>query len=162
MFVFEELDATTRGFMLREFDSEEAGTPYRSSVLSAAGLAAFPGIMRNAIQSGNETTLYQALANPLLWQQTDRGGRRVNAQAAAERLAYTEFNTWYVRGLAARLIAEGVEHCEVYRAARADQPRCECAQYIGRLVPVLDVYNGHRARYWPAPGDPRAFSIPTG
>ena len=69
---YEELDQTTRAFMLREFEAEEAsGKPYRSKALTSAGRRAFPKLMREAIQSGDEQTLYQALDVPKYWETSE-------------------------------------------------------------------------------------------
>jgi hypothetical protein len=165
---YEELDETTRESMLREFEAEEAGgRPYRSKDLSAAGRAAFTGHMRDAIRQGTEVTLGPALSQPHYWNPTGRrtvkGVDRtytINPGFAAERLALTEFSTWYVHGFAARLLAEGVTRCEIYRGAEPKGEPAECSQHEGQIVAVQLVYDGHRARYWPEPGDPTAFSIP--
>jgi hypothetical protein len=170
MFNFEELDDITRQYMLSEFRTEEAsGDPYRSTLLSSAGLAAFPRAMGEAIQHGNEETLARALSDGTYWHPTEtrfRSGKaypaRVNPVKAAERLALTEFNTWYVRGLARRLMEEGEQYCEVYRAAPAWEPRSECLQHEGAIYAVKEIYEGHRARYWPRPGNTKALSIPVG
>jgi hypothetical protein len=97
--------------MLRRFEAEESGgNPCRSEVLSPLGLAHWPDIMREAITDldGSEVTLALALNRPGYWQATEtyvRNGiarqRSVNPAQASERLAITEFNTWYVAGLAA-------------------------------------------------------------
>ncbi len=164
-FVFEELDDRTREHMLREFEAEEVANPYRGRSLSDAGREAFPDLIRSAIRSGNEEVLVAALGQDAYWQPTEpyiRGHRRVNVRQAAERLGQTEFNTWYVRGLCARLSDEGVETCEVYRAAL---PRWEvgaCSVHEGKVFKVADVYAAHRASYWPEPGDPNAITIPFG
>jgi hypothetical protein len=165
---FEELDKKTRSYMLSEFEAEEAsGKAYRGRNLSAAGRTAFLELMREAIRSGNEETLASALADPAYWNPTEpyvRDGvsriRSVNTNQAAERLAVTEFNTWYVRGLARRLMEDGVKQCQVYRAAEPKWEPGECSRHEGQIYSVEDVYHGHRARYWPEPGNPAAFSIP--
>lgn len=165
---FEELDEKTRRCMLLEFEAEEAsGKAYRGRNLSAAGRTAFPALMREALKTGNEETLASALANPSQWNPTEvyvRDGvprtRSVNTNQAAERLAVTEFNTWYVRGLAKRLMDEGVKQCQVYRAAEPKWEPGECSMHEGQIYSVEDIYRGHRARYWPEPGNPAAFSIP--
>jgi hypothetical protein len=161
---FEELDDITRQHMLNEFDAEEAsGHPYRSKKLSASGLQAFPALMREAIQHGNEDTLCDALLSNLsYWQPVSRSGR-TNYGQSAEALAITEFNTWYVRGLAKRLLQEGIAECQVYRAALPKGARRgECTEYEDKTVSVQAVYDGHRIRYWPTATNPRAFSIPSG
>lgn len=167
---FEELDDVTRGYMLAEFEAEEStGNPYRGKGLSAAGLGVFPSLMREAIKNGNEQTLIAALSNPAYWNPTEiyvRNGvereRNVNIRQAAERLGLTEFNTWYVRGFAKRLTNESVTHCQVYRAAMPKWEPAECSQHEGRIFPVAHIYHGHRATYWPEPGNPAAMSIPSG
>jgi len=101
---FEELDDTTRRYMLAEFEQEEAsGTPYRGKGLSVLGRTEFADLIRKAIQSGNEEALAASLTDPRYWEPTEtyvRDGvarqRKVNLRQAAERLGLTEFNTWYV------------------------------------------------------------------
>lgn len=167
---YEELDDITRQHMLSEFEVEQrSATPYRSRALSAEGHAAFPGLLRRAIEAGNEQSLFASLNDARYWEpmeQYERNGvvrdRRRNIRQAAERLALTEFSTWYVRGLAARLLAEGVENCQVYRGAQPKWEPGDCARHEGVIVAVRAVYDGHRARYWPEPGNPDAFSIPSG
>ena len=153
---FEELNQTTRKWMHKEFLGEENSRhPYRSKKLSPLGLQAFPKLMENAILNGNEVTLAQSLSNPSYWNSK-------NPSADARRLADTEFNTWYVRGFARRLIDEGEEYCQVYRAADSGLQRIpdECIRHENQIYPVKTIYEGHRVRYWPTPGNPNALSIP--
>lgn len=155
-----ELDDTTRQFMLREFEVETAGDHYRSAVLSPSGEQAWIQLMRDAITSGDDVTLARALLNPPgLLTTHDTRGFVVNQQQAAVRLATTEFLTWYVRGLSARLLEEKVEHVEVYRAGEPAGPKSSCTAHEGLIVTVAEVYAGHRAKYWPVP-DRSAFSVP--
>lgn len=167
---FEELDKITRRFMLQAFEAEEStSTPYRSRALSQLGRDAFPEIMRGALKSGTEETLQEALAVPQNWKVREtyvRAGvlreRKINIAQASERLALTEFNTWYVRGLCLRLIEEGINHCQAYRGADPKWEPAECAEHEGHVFPVAEVLRGHRARYWPEPGDHQTTSIPFG
>lgn len=167
---FEELDATTRSHMLRRFEGEEtAGAPYRSNQLSAAGLVAYASVAGSAIatEGHNEENLAAALCDPAFWlshyiRQGKTGPVRVaiTPEKSATRLALTEFNTWYVAGLADRLLEEGETHCQVYRAEEPSGDRAGCTEYEGQIFPVDLVVAGHRARYWPPPGDADAFTIP--
>lgn len=162
-----DLDPTTRDYMLREFDSEQAGSPYIPAVLSAHGRSVWPTMMRNAIEFGDDETLINdLLGTPAVFVQQEtyqRQGlirtRSVNARQAAERLGTSEFNTWYVRGLAARFLDEGISHVMVYRAAEPKWTPSGCTAHEGTIIPVQEVYDGHRARYWPSE-DPDAFAIP--
>ena len=155
MFRFEELTDETRAVMLQEFEAEESGgNPYRSPLLSYEGLDVFPEAMRNAIIAGDEESLEDELAEPEYWE-------RFNFESDTRRLAKTEFNTWYVRGLARRLMDEGIETCEIYRAADAQKPSSgECPLYEGAILRLQDVYDGHRANYWFCPENPNAVSVP--
>jgi hypothetical protein len=163
--IFSELDGTTRERMLRRFEAEESGgNPYRSEVLSQLGLARWPDIMREAITDpdGNEVTLAAALNRPDYWRAVDARGARVNPGQASGRLAITEFNTWYVAGLAARLQEEGVTDCRVYRAGMPRWQAAECSVHEGRTYAVAEIIAGHRIGYWPPPGVPGRLSIPAG
>ena len=150
---FEELNPTTRQCMLDEFEQEEVGgNPYRGRLLSPEGNTVFANLMRQAILSGNEQTLIRSLANSQYWQPFEnysKGARRVNVHQQAERLGLSEFNTWYVRGFSKRLLQESVTHCEVYRAGEPKGARETCSFYEGQVFLVEEVYQGHRAQYWP-------------
>lgn len=167
---FDELDEETRAHMLAEFNSEQDGaTPYRSRSLTQRGIDAFLRLMRDAIEHGDEQTLCEAMMQSEYWNPKEpytRNGitreRNVNIAQTAERLCLTEFNTWYVRGLAARLLNEGVTHCQAYRAAVPKWEPGECSTHEGQVYMVQEIYDGHRRRYWPEPGDDAAVSIPFG
>ncbi len=125
--------------------------------------------MRVAIAEGNEQTLSAAMRQPGYWQPMEtyvlKGvtrERNVNVAQATERLCLTEFNTWYVRGLAARLLEEKVTHCQAYRADTPKWEPGECSAHEGQVYTVQQIYDGHRRRYWPEPGDTTVDSIPFG
>ena len=165
---FEELDEMTRRYMLAEFEREQQeANRYRGRGLTAAGSTAFNDAMRAAIEAGSEQTLVTVMLDQQYWLPTEtyvRNGitreRQVNLAQATERLCLTEFNTWYVRGLCARLVHENVEHCQAYRAMQPKWEPGECAGHEGQVFRVQDIYDGHRRRYWPEPGDQSAVSIP--
>lgn len=88
--------------------------------------------------------------------------RRINIAQKSATLGLTEFSTWYTRGLARRLLNEGVARVQVYRAEQPKWEPAECETHEGVVAATQLVYDGHRARYWPEPGDQAAFSIPFG
>jgi hypothetical protein len=163
---YPELDDITRKWMLEEFKKEEAsGNPYRSKWLSSTGRAAFAVEMEKAIVSGSDVTLAKALNVTAYWDRhhfTAKGTPTSIPKDTPETVAWSEFTVWYTRGFARRLLEEGVENCVIYRADSAPVPRCGCSTLEGRTVPVRTLYDGHRAKYHPAPGNPSAFSIPSG
>lgn len=167
---FEELDSKTREYMLSEFKKEEqGGKPYRSKRLSQLGLEKFPELMEKAIKEGNEVTLAKDLNDPSYWISSEIShSSKGNAFSkdipnnAAIMLALSEFSTWYTRGLSKRLLEEGVEYCEAYRAESAKDPRCECTKWENQKNSVQQAYDGHRKRYHHEKIDRHAFSIPSG
>lgn len=138
--------------------------------LTEAGWYAFERAMPDALQRHDVVWLSRAMDRPEHWQasrlQRVRGGRlsrvRVNRHEAVSRLAIGEFNTAYVRGLARALILRGEHEALVYRAGPAVERRTDCTALEGRAVALQRVLDGHRARYWPAPGSRDALSIPSG
>lgn len=134
--------------------------------LTTAGWDAFLTAMPEALQSHTDVWLAEQMLNPEHWQpeRWDKRGRWVkyNKDQALELLCSGEFNIAYIRGLARVLQAEGCNECEVYRAGSALEQRRECSEWEGLQFPVQQVLDGHRARYWPPPGDRKAWSLPTG
>lgn len=162
---YEELDQVTRAWMLEEIEGEEAENPYRNPALSKEGLEQFPHMLREAIVQGGEESLAEQLSLPRLWAQFEphpKGGiRRVEPTRAAVTLARLEFNTWYIRGLCRRLLSEGEELCQVYRAWDGDGSLDECDILENKVLPIGLIYRAHRAKYHPV-SRPEAFSIPSG
>ena len=149
-----DLDPITRQHMLREFDAEQAGDPYVPAVLSVQGRRVWPTIMRDAIDFGDdETLLNDLLRDPSVFNEQEqyvRQGvprmRKVNLQQAGTRLAVSEFNTWYVRGVAARFLAEGINHVLVYRAEDRTLTDEEVAKFHQAVVDELERAFGARLR----------------
>lgn len=171
MFDFLELDDETRSYMLEEFRKEQSAPsfpPYRPSGFVGTD-EKFVTIMERALTEGDEDSLAYELSDPVLWE--EYGIRIVKGRpreyrdpydVQAKRFGITDFNTWYVRGLSAKLIQEGVEECEIYRADRAYVPRASCRGLEGAVLRTVDVYEGHRKTYHHPALDRRALSIPAG
>ncbi len=163
LYHFEELDDITRKWMLIEFEQEEQNRPYRGPGLSTSGIGEYHHLMQNAIQSGNEETLAQSLNHPEIWvefEPSPQGGvRKVIPDKASVTLARHEFNLWYVRGLSRRLMEEGEEYCQIYKASQLPEPCDACAMFENKVFKVRFVYNGHRARQGIDPSKEK-FSIP--
>lgn len=134
--------------------------------LTDAGWQAFLVAMPVALKEQTDIWLSEQMDIPTYWQpeRWDKRGRWVNYNKAQalEILCAGEFNIAYIRGLARTLHAEGQTECEVYRAGTALEERRECSEWEGETFPIQQVLDGHRARYWPPPGDKTAWSLPTG
>lgn len=152
---YRDLDDRTRHHMLIGYEEELASeNPYVSGRLSDRGRDLFPELMREAIRNGTDESLRAQLNDARLW-------RPGSSRDAAQRLAYCEFNTFYVRGLAYRLQAEHEHRCEIYRAGPAYAPRALCRSWEGVSRSIADVLAGHR-RHYHGDVDVAVLSIPVG
>lgn len=151
---FRDLDGTTRKHMMEAFEEDEAAGRLRPRLLNGPGLEAYPGMLREAIRSGNEETLEADLADSSLWREHDRSHKRVPFKASSRRLALTEFGIMYTRGLCLRLKAEGETQCRIYRAGRGATECHECTAWEGRLVGIDELLANHREYNSPGPRVP--------
>lgn len=132
------LDPVTRRYMLAEIDRDiAAGTLYVSNRLSDEGVRDYPGLLREAAQTGTPEALADELrAGRLLDYEmavSSRGkpfARRVPV-TAPETLAEGEFNRYYIRGVCARALADRTSTVRVYRAKDVLSPRPESEARIG-------------------------------
>lgn len=92
---FEELDETTRYFLLSDFEADGAGSrPYRSAQLALNGITVFLALLREAIRGGDEQTLIESLRAPSYWKTHNAAGRAINLRIASQVLGF-------LRGLSA-------------------------------------------------------------
>lgn len=165
-FVFENLDATTREFMLKEIDLDvSSGNLYLSPRLTASGQGQFAQLLSEAAKNHNEVWLAQQLRARHLMRTHEerrkpRGGMTV-AQVpvtAPETLAEGEFNRFYARGLCARAIQEGISDVEVYRGKAVSRPRPDSEAMIGQRVAVSSLLQDLRVSQGVEP----ALGLPPG
>jgi hypothetical protein len=150
-------------------DSPDRGNCY-GKALTDEGWAAFDEGMPKALDEYDDDWLYDRMDHSAYWQarlpRRGRGGGlttyAVNRGEALRRLCFGEFNIAYIRGLAHALRERGETHAIVYRAGDASEQRAECTSWEGTAVPLQQVIDGHRARYWPPPGDHSVWSLPAG
>jgi hypothetical protein len=77
---------------------------------------------------------------------------------AHETFAESEFNRYYIRGLSARAIAEGIEKVEVYRGKPVIKARPESQAKIRELISAETLLNDLRNSI----GKDTALGIPSG
>lgn len=137
---YENLDTETRAHMLEEVD---LGGHYVSPRLTPEGVAAWPTLMREAVQTHSDDWLAQELLNRNFVcgeESYTRDGvtrtRRVNQPHAAQQLSEGEFNRYYLRGLCQRAKKEGKGELVIYRGKEVANPRPESEAKIGALVPI--------------------------
>jgi hypothetical protein len=162
----EDLDDETRKYMLEEIDMDTASDKiYRSSYLGQRIQGNWPDMIRHAAQTGNDDSLAAELRRPgalnrTTQRRTPRGGMTTARVPynAAEVLAESEFNRYYVRGLCRRATVNGIPRLEVYRAKHVVEARPESQARIGLLVDPEVVLIDVRA----STGVEAALGIPPG
>lgn len=150
-FQFNDLDDETRHLMLAELDLDEATGLYGGPRLNAAGAAAWPGLLRDAMVRGNEASLVADLGQP--------GGPYLNLKElnpstgaltkdvpvnAAATLGQGEFNRFYMRALCLRAISED-RILKIYRARHSDKPSPSSENKIGLSVDPSELLDDLRA-----------------
>ncbi len=162
---FENLDDRTRGLMLDEMDYDIAHHQLHiSPFLSGQGQRDYEGLLREALQNGNDETLAEDLREyrrilRTLPRRKPGGGYSIAATAenAAQVLAENEFNRYYIRALARRAIEDGVPGLVIYRAKPVTTPRPESeARIESSLAPqaLLEDLRSHTGDESPALGVP--------
>jgi hypothetical protein len=163
---FENLDERTRQLMLDEMDYDVANNQLHiSPFLSGQGQRDYANLLREAIQGGNDETLARLREHRRILRTLPRrnpnGGYSIAATAenAAEVLAESEFNRYYIRGLARRAIEDGIQELVVYRAKPVRNPRPESEARVETAFSPQELLEDLRTH----PGDERpTLGVPSG
>lgn len=164
---FENLDDRTRQFMLAEMEFDISHNQLHiSPFLSGQGQRDYTNLLREAIQSGNDETLAQKLREhrrilKTLPRRNPKGGYSIAAapENAAQVLAESEFNRYYIRALARRAIEDGIPELVIYRAKPVANPRPESEARVETSLPPEDLLQDLRSH----PGDePPELGVPSG
>jgi hypothetical protein len=132
---YHNLDDTTRAFMLSEYDRDSGdGQLYVCKRLKDAGRRQFPVLLRQAIAQHDDGWLAEQLRELLLLTSYSGTGVPGVGTQVAEGIAEGEFNRYYMRGLCARAIAEGVEQVQVYRAKVVATRNHQTLERIGQSL----------------------------
>lgn len=160
------LDDETRRYMFQEIGiDKERDNFYRSSFLTVRGKQIWPELLEESINHDDHWLEREIQNRGLLEQFYTK--RKPNSQAlmqarvpvtAAQTLAEGEFNRLYVRGLCARVLAEGGREIEAYRARYSENPRTASIAIIGRRFSAEDILHDLRANQ----GVDTAFGLPPG
>lgn len=147
--------------MLAELDRElEQGTLYMGKDLSDEGEERYPGLLREAIESGDDSLLQERLSEDGIFNAMGlRQGKPVKVPSnAPQRLAEGEFNRFYLRGLCLRAMEEGIDSVIVYRARESSSPRPESEALVGSSLNAEALLGDLRSN----PGVDTAFGLPPG
>ena len=164
---FENLDDRTRQLMLDEMEYDITNNQLHiSPFLSGQGQRDYANLLHEALEGGNDETLAQNLREhrrilKTLPRRNPKGGYSIAATAenAAEVLAESEFNRYYIRGLARRAIEDGIQELVIYRAKPVRNPRPESESRVETALSPEDLLKDLRSH----PGDERpTLGVPSG
>jgi len=144
---YQNLDERTRQLMLAEMEYDIAHNQLHiSPFLSGQGQRDYANLLRETMQHGNDQTLAEGLRAHRRLNRTQprhkpSGGYALAATPdnAAELLAESEFNRYYIRALARRAIEDGISELVVYRAKPAQNPRPESEARVETTLPPEDL-----------------------
>jgi hypothetical protein len=139
---YKNLDKQTRKFMLKELEMDiKNGTLYISPRLNPVGQSIWADLLKEAIVNHDDDWLATQLkvrgCLKSYEERRSRSGEITVARVpmnAHEMLAEGEFNRYYIRGLCARAIAEGISEVVVYRGKQVQRPRPESQEIIGKRI----------------------------
>src|SRR5689334_1261853 len=165
---FENLDDRTRQLMLDEMEYDIANNQLHIiPFLSGQGHRDYANLLRQALQNGNDETLAQSLREhrrilrTLPRRNPKAGGYLITAtpENAAQVLAESEFNRYYIRALARRAIEDHISELVVYRAKPVSNPRPESEARLETALSPEELLEDLRAH----PGDePPSLGVPSG
>jgi hypothetical protein len=160
------LDARTRRLMLEELDYDISQNHlYISPYLSGQGVMDYPNLMRQAIKTGNDATLAASLLRlrrlERSYNRRKPGGGYSIASVpanAAEVVAESEFNRYYIRALARRAMEDGIPELVIIRAKPVAEPRRESEALVESVIDPESLLTDLRTH----PGEKPELGIPAG
>ena len=164
---FVNLDDRTRQLMLEEVEYDIAHNQLHiSPFLSGQGQRDYVNLLKEAIQSGNDETLAEHLKqhrriNKTQPRKSPKGGFSIASVPvnAAEVLAESEFNRYYIRALARRALEDGVEELVVYRARPVQTPRPESEARVETTLSPAELLEDLRSN---TGDEPPKLGVPSG
>jgi len=164
--MYENLDANTRQFMLKEMELDiSKGELYISTRLNQQGKDMYASLLNDAIQSHDDEWLANELRRldymNAFENRTGKNGISKQVRVpinAPDILAEGEFNRFYIRGLCLRALEENIPAVEVYRGKQVNQPRPESEVLIGKSICANRLLNDLRA----SRGIEPALNLPPG
>jgi hypothetical protein len=140
-FHFLDMNDEIRSLMLEELSIDKLqGQIYISSRLTEIGTRMYEELLTNSINVGNEVTLANELVGnncikEFVPRQTKSGTTMVKTPSNAHLvLAEGEFNRYYIRAIARKVIESQKGTLRVYRAKQVSRTRIESDRLLGTSV----------------------------
>ncbi len=161
MFRFDNLDETTRRYMLIEVEQAiKTSQLHLSQRFTLQGRERYPDLLREAVRTGNEDSLTTALQQCFAEREPYSTGTRRVPINAAFTFAAGQFNAFYMRGVCHRAIQAGIQ-VEVYRAKEVSTERLASRYQVGqKLDPqhVLQLLRHSPSGQYRGPAVPAGFN----
>ena len=141
---YQNLDESTRSFMLSEVDSDLFhGHLYISPRLNDLVEHNYVSLLKEAIKHHNDAWLAEQLRIRGYMkeheQRKNQSGGFTTAKVprtAPDTLSEGEYNRFYIRGLCVRVLEDGMNQVEVYRGKSVSKPRQESEAMLGTRLPA--------------------------
>ena len=139
---YENLDESTRSFMLSEVDLDLSHEKlYMSPRLNELGEQNYAYLLKEAIEHHGDAWLAEQLRSRGYMKESEqrkkRGGGFTTVRVpknASDTLSEGEFNRYYVRGLCLRVIEQGMDQVEVCPGKPASKLRTEAEDILGEKL----------------------------
>lgn len=139
--LLENLDATTREFMLKEVNFDiQTDKVFISDKLNQTGREKYTELLISSITNGNDVTFSKSLQYGCL----DKIYQYINTKGTlktitmpantAESIAESEFNRYYIRGLCRRTINDGKMSVQIYRASLTKHTKQKAEEKVGQVA----------------------------
>jgi hypothetical protein len=157
----EDLDDVTRKYMVAEIQADIAnGQVYYSKYLTHKGRLEWDRLLLEAARAHDSEWLAEwlreeGLAVPTIVTRDKRGFDK-RAPLPTEMLADSEFNRYYIRGLAARAVEEKIPYLISYRAKPVQRPVSSVGAEISPSDLLADLRAHKRRTKFGVPGNPNS------
>lgn len=145
-----DLDENIRALMIEEVELDGENL-YISSYFNEGGAAAWKAMLLEAVTTGSDTTLAQAIKAQAYLKAKYPQNRKTGIVMisvpynAHETIAESNFSRFYLRGLCRYAMDKGIPHLIGYRAMAVENPRPGSQEKIGASFPVADTLADLRA-----------------
>lgn len=146
-FIFKNLTESVRRKMESEVKNDiNNNVLYISDRLNIKGKEIYEKALLSAIANGSEVDLQKQLeSNDYFNTEEHRKGKPVKIPSnAAQVLAQSEFNRFYIRAVCLQAIEEGITQVEIYRAKESSWSREQSELKIGRKVNASELLDDLR------------------
>lgn len=136
-FNFFNMTESVKEKMLSEVEMDISnGILYTSGRFNDTGIKQYPIFLKDSIKSGSEEVLEALIVDNDCLNETEisNGKSKKVPSNAAQLIAQSEFNRFYIRAVCLEAIENGIDDVEIYRARQSSWSRPESEAKIGNKI----------------------------